>query len=757
MVQIAPGGSTATTNSDSECRASFDLPCGFWPGPCLDDLGDVEELGAAAQFAQLSLCVHFIRADNHHHDRKGSHQQQALQPPCIRFPPVVHYGIYDAETNNLPLHRPNGDAKCGPISAFFHSRVLEPASDQRFAANMLQKWLGRPGARPTLGVPPHLLGSSSSSPPAAAARSMFSFYSLFSAALPRNLGGKTKDRCVRRWTGDSGRFKEGNAFAVVPDVVTAVVQRIEHHGPQGGLAGPGGEGSSYSSFDMHLGQFTSKQGRSLLYRQLKNPRQVKNPRQPPGDDDDHGGGGGGGDDDGNVAPGQVVRFPESGVLCRVVAVSGSDMFGYEVSQAEIGGISTTSTTGTTAHALGGAGFHSSGVLFGQWNVVIVGDRALFDNIQLASASAAAVARAAPSSSSSSSSDSASPSPSPLESLVAVLSAAAAADDAAAFGGVTSPPPPLPRGACCARDVLTVLEAQMGVHAKLRDVFAPPQKAPLPTPTATTAATRAVASTGPPTAAAAAAATTTPAIITTTTAAAAATFGLRRAPPSRTLLGLEATLPVIGAAAGWHRSGGGAARKNALLRRSEDSYYNDDGSAGGAAVATAAQQQQEEETPAATERYFRACDRHDLAAKLALVQEFRGRGARAIFFDEDQCSLHHHHHPVNPGSSSSSSSSSSSGGGSGGDDGSRPAPRFFLRPTDIVYPVCHEGQNRSQVLHVLLQGVMRLLGAPPEHVQAPHGACGGCAVVVVGVVVVVVVVVVFAVVVVVVVVVVALTD
>ena len=52
--------------------------------------------------------------------------------------------------------------------------------------------------------------------------------------------------------------------------------------------------------------------------------------------------------------------------------------------------------------------------------------------------------------------------------------------------------------------------------------------------------------------------------------------------------------------------------------------------------------------------------------------------------------------------------------------------FGLRPTDVLFPICHAGQNRSQVMYQVLLGLRRAMGAtnPADRVVAPHGALTG---------------------------------
>jgi len=150
------------------------------------------------------------------------------------------------------------------------------------------------------------------------------------------------------------------------------------------------------------------------------------------------------------------------------------------------------------------------------------------------------------------------------------------------------------------------------------------------------------------------------------------FGLRNMVQSRSLLSLQAGLPIVDC--------------------TEDSWQ-EDGSADGGVC----------ETEAAAQQYFRDCDRHDLQAKLSLVRHFKGRGGRVVFFGSD-CVSNRPHAVLSESTASK--------------------PTFHLHPSDVVYPVCHEGQNRSQVMHLVMQSVMGMLGAAPENVQAPHGATGG---------------------------------
>ena len=158
-------------------------------------------------------------------------------------------------------------------------------------------------------------------------------------------------------------------------------------------------------------------------------------------------------------------------------------------------------------------------------------------------------------------------------------------------------------------------------------------------------------------------------------AGAAPFSLRRAPPTRRLCVLEANLlPVVG----------GVDKLDYLQTRE------------------------------AAEVYFKDTDRHEVAERMAVWERFRALGGRVVFFGAD-CIPRDDDDDDGAGISAAAAAAAAE---------LPPAPQFLLRADDIVYPVCHEGQNRSQVMHLVLQGVMRQLGAPPEHVQAPHGASGG---------------------------------
>ena len=48
----------------------------------------------------------------------------------------------------------------------------------------------------------------------------------------------------------------------------------------------------------------------------------------------------------------------------------------------------------------------------------------------------------------------------------------------------------------------------------------------------------------------------------------------------------------------------------------------------------------------------------------------------------------------------------------------------IRPSDVVFPVCHAGENRSQAMHRVLVALKRAQGADLGTVVAPHGALSG---------------------------------
>jgi len=53
-------------------------------------------------------------------------------------------------------------------------------------------------------------------------------------------------------------------------------------------------------------------------------------------------------------------------------------------------------------------------------------------------------------------------------------------------------------------------------------------------------------------------------------------------------------------------------------------------------------------------------------------------------------------------------------------------QFGIYESDLCYPVCTDGLNRSQILYLLLQGIKRSLGIPEgkENIVPPHGALFG---------------------------------
>ena len=66
-----------------------------------------------------------------------------------------------------------------------------------------------------------------------------------------------------------------------------------------------------------------------------------------------------------------------------------------------------------------------------------------------------------------------------------------------------------------------------------------------------------------------------------------------------------------------------------------------------------------------------------------IAEFRARGGKVYLFDESSCSVENDRNVY---------------------------PTVVLRQGDTVYPVCHAGQNRSQVLWALLQDMAMSFGA-----------------------------------------------
>jgi hypothetical protein len=53
-----------------------------------------------------------------------------------------------------------------------------------------------------------------------------------------------------------------------------------------------------------------------------------------------------------------------------------------------------------------------------------------------------------------------------------------------------------------------------------------------------------------------------------------------------------------------------------------------------------------------------------------------------------------------------------------------ASQLWITANDVVIPMCHEGVNRSQVLYLVLVGLLRRAGVARPRVTNPHGAEGG---------------------------------
>jgi len=49
---------------------------------------------------------------------------------------------------------------------------------------------------------------------------------------------------------------------------------------------------------------------------------------------------------------------------------------------------------------------------------------------------------------------------------------------------------------------------------------------------------------------------------------------------------------------------------------------------------------------------------------------------------------------------------------------------YISKTDMVYPICHEGINRSQILYFVLRELKKVMGADTNTVFLPHGAESG---------------------------------